>query len=312
MHIAVFQDALHEHRFAQGNAQAPALAHRVAGNPLVGAQILPLRADEPPAAVGQAPGADKAGVVPVRDKADLHAVRRVGAGQAALPGHLPDIVLFKFAQRQHQPFQDILLQPVEHIALVPGLGFRTVDAVQPVLVLYHPGVMPGGDQVDAQPVGLLGQQPELQRRVAPDAGVRGLAPAVAFAERAYHQPVKLLLRVDHVQGHPQLARGLLGGLHRALVGGGEADHRRLHRKPLLLQDLHADAAVHPAAQGNQNAVLLFKGGKSRLRHRSYPLRRRGSPRSACPRWAPGLPPGGGSNRSERPSRPVQPARCSAP
>ena len=134
-----------------------------------------------------------------------------------------------------------------------------MDAGYPVAVHLHPGVVPGGDVLDAQPVGRGQQGGELDRRVAADAGVGGAAGAVVGAEGGHHLLLEQLLRVQHDALNVHLLGGFLGGFHRAVVGRGEADDRPRHRKALLLQDADGDAGIHAPAHPHQDLVLLLVG-----------------------------------------------------
>ena len=60
----------------------------------------------------------------------------------------------------------------------------------------------------------------------------------------------------------QRVGGLPGGGHSAFVRGGEADHRALHGKALLLQNAHRYAGIDAAAQPDKDLILFFKGVKA--------------------------------------------------
>ena len=91
-----------EHPPARGEAEAAALAERVAVYPAVLA--------DHPAVIYERPGAGRAasalypgGEVPVRHEAELHAVALFGAGQAEGGGERAHLALFIAAERQHEP-----------------------------------------------------------------------------------------------------------------------------------------------------------------------------------------------------------------
>ena len=228
---------------------------------LVGAQVLAIRRDEAAGLVREATASDEGGVVTVRNEADLHAVRAVGAGQAQVPGNLADVLLLELTQRQAQPGQNILPQAVEHVALVPGHAGGLGNVILPGGGLLHPGVMAGGDEGDAQFIGTGGQQLELHGGVAQHAGVGGASGAVGLAEGLYHLALELLARLNDLQRNAQRGGRLAGLLNCFIMGRGEADHRAGHREALLPQNVHAHRGIHTAGYAHQHLVLLFVGGK---------------------------------------------------
>jgi len=126
------------------------------------------------------------------------------------------------------------------------------DAVGPGL---HLGKVPGGDVLDAQPVGSGQQGREAQ-----------VAGQCFFGQ--------LACQLRSVQGNALDAEGLgrvLCGLH-GVVGVGQADHCARHGKALLLQDADGGPAASAAAQAHQDLILFFVGvepaaGQKRIAHR---------------------------------------------
>ena len=183
----------------------------------VGAKVL-TPGSQKTARLGRIPTlADEPGIVPVGNKADFHGVRRVGAGKFDVPGNLPHILLLKLSQRQYQPGQNVLGQTVQHIGLVPCGAFRCAQAVETVRALFHPGIVPGGQERTAQLVRFPGQQPELDQGIADNAGVGGASVTVALAERHHNLPLKILLRVNDVQRNAQCFGCGLRLFHCAIV-----------------------------------------------------------------------------------------------
>ena len=234
------------------------------------AEILAIRPDEPALLGGQAPGTDEPGIIPVRDKADLHGIRRIRAGQADIPRDFPHIVLLKLSQRQHQTAQNVLRQTVQHVGLIPCGALRHAQAAKAVLAQLYTGIVAAGNVRAAQLVRFFRQQAEFHAGIAQNAGV-GRAPfAVAVTEGSDHLLFKQFRGVNDMQFNAQRIGSLPGGLHCGVMGRGKADDRPLHRKALLLQNAHGHAGIHAAAHAHQNLVLRFKGVKTHSVHHVPP------------------------------------------
>ena len=232
------------------------------------AEIFALGADEMPGFRCESPLTDIGGIISVRDKADLHRVRRIGTGKVQLTGHGTDVIFLEFSQGKDQLAENILRQTVKHIALVAGGAFGHGDPADAVVVNLHTGIMAGGYPGTAQLVGLFRQQTELDKGIACDAGIGGLPGAIAFTERLDHKPLKGVLCIDDVQWNAEGIGGFPGGRNGALVRRRKTDDGALYGKSLILQNADSDAGIHAAAHAHQNGLLLFKGVETF--HRSPP------------------------------------------
>ena len=155
---------------------------------------------------------DHGGIVPVRHEADVLTVRLGGVYKALRLCQLPHLLLPQPTQRKQGVGQLLLGHGVEHVALILACVQPLFQQIAPVL-LFDPGVMPGGDILAAQNPGPLHQLFKFHISVAVDAGIGGDAGPVAFNKFVHHLFGKGILEVEHIVGHPQPVGHAPGVLH---------------------------------------------------------------------------------------------------
>ena len=111
------------------------------------------------------------GIVTIRDKADLLAVRLVVTGKPGLFGNPADLILRQPGKREMEPSQLFLGQAAEHIGLIPRLIFSRRQQ-HPVPISAKTGIVTGRNHRKTVSVRRCHQSFELDQRIADDAGVR--------------------------------------------------------------------------------------------------------------------------------------------
>ena len=223
--VALCRQGADVQRLPGADAQPPPLAHGVADDALVPAQHGAAAVDEI-AGRGGEPGVplDHGGIVPVRHEADVLTVRLGGVYKALRLCQLPHLLLPQPTQRKQGVGQLLLGHGVEHVALILACVQPLFQQIAPVL-LFDPGVMPGGDILAAQNPGPLHQLFKFHISVAVDAGIGGDAGPVAFNKFVHHLFGKGILKVEHIVGHPQPVGHAPGVLH-ILQGAAAAPCRQ--------------------------------------------------------------------------------------
>ena len=216
-----------------------ALPHRVAVDAPVPAEHPPVQHEVSRRRQLRAPG-EPAGVVLVRDEADLHAVGLVCDGQAEVLRHRAHLRFLKAAEGQDEARDLRAREAAEHIALVVG-GHALVK--RPVL---RAGVVPGRDRLRSQSVGEGEQVSELHRGIAQHAGVRRLAPEIGRRKGAADRLLQLPLHVPH--GQRDAEAGRRAERVGALLLPGVVEIQPLHLVPLPLQEARAYGGVHAAGK----------------------------------------------------------------
>ena len=190
-------------------------------------------------------------------------------------GDAAHLGLGQFAERKRRLRELALRKPVEEVALVLLLVGRAGDG-EPAAGLDDPRVVSGGEAVerDAGFAHQPRQQPELERGVAEDAGIRGFAAQRGLAEHPHDDAFVFARAVDHLVADAERTGEFLGAgdvlrlagpearvALAAAVGAapelhGDADHL----VPLLLQDERGDARVDAAGKPDRDLhrVLLSK------------------------------------------------------
>ena len=150
------------------------------------------------------------GIIPVRHKADILAVRLPGIGQSFRFRFFPDGRLLQTSQREQDMGQLCLRQGVQHIALVllpvispqqqPASGF---------FIKFYISVVACGNVVAAQLSRFREQLPQLHILVAVHTGI-GRPPAFILRnEMVYDKLTEVRTEIKHVMGKPHLFRNLL-------------------------------------------------------------------------------------------------------
>ena len=121
------------------------------------------------------------------------------------------------------------------------------------------------------------QQPELERGVAEDAGIRGFAAQRGLAEHPHDRALVLARAVDHLVADAERVREFLGAgdvlrfagpearvaLAAAVGAAPELHGDTDHLVPLLLQDERGDARVDAFARIEQVVAAVFPRGDVR-------------------------------------------------
>ena len=167
------------------------------------AEHAPVRADKIAGGKGplQAP-LDKGGIVTVRDKADVLAVRPVCVEKAVAAGELAGLLFGHLPQGEERMGELFLRQGVEHIALVLRKvpGFLQNPAVP---VPADAGIVPRRNGIAAEKPGPLVQAVKLQPAVAFDAGVRRLPFRITAYKRLDHVFFKGIRKVEDIIRHAE-------------------------------------------------------------------------------------------------------------
>ena len=241
-----------------GGAQAPALAdghqlHRVhPAPPAPGGVHHPARPQRYPVPQeGPAPGSGG-------DEAHVLAVGLGRGHQPPGPGLGSDLVLGGLPHRQQQAGQHRRAEHVQHVGLVLG-PVGPPGQPRPLEGGHHPGVVAGGDLIEAQGVGPAQEPVELHVPVALDAGVGGPARGVVGHVRVHHVALEVVAEVEHMVldaepvGHPP---GVVHVGHRAAAGvAGAAPqlHGHPHHLAAGVEEAgHSHRRVDPAGHGHQN------------------------------------------------------------
>ena len=208
---------------------------------------------------------NESGIVPVRHKADVLAVRLVRIEKAVFLGDLTHPVLGKFAHRELGVRQLFLGQIVQYIALI-------LAAVQPLFqqiapgsfVVCHPGIVSGDNGVHLH---FLHPEIELfkfQIAVAVDAGVGRPAVFIGVDKPVHDLFFEVCRKVENIVGHMQTIRHAPCVLHIVQGAAGlfpldpclfvlEQFHGRTDAFiAFLLHQKRRNGTVYAAAHGNQS------------------------------------------------------------
>src|SRR5581483_2378482 len=142
---------------------------------------------------------DDVGVVPLRNEADVLAVRLVGHRQRKPPGQHPHLRLAIAAERKAEPGELLARGGEQEVALV-ALGVAGAIELGPRRPLAQGDVVPGGERIGLELARRLEQLVELDLLVADHAWDRGLAGHVALGERLHDGRSEALLVVEHIVG----------------------------------------------------------------------------------------------------------------
>ena len=220
-----------------------------------------------------------AGIVVVGNEADLHRFRLVRRGETQPARVAARLRLREHADRREHSRHHLAVDSPQEVALV----LVPVPApVEGAVAGYR--VVPGGDVVAVQRVGMGQQVAELGERVAANAGDRGPAAAVLAHEILDDVQVEPVLEIEHVMRDTQRVGDVARVIDRVERAAGTVGHRVAvaeqlhggadHLVALLDQTGGGHRAVHAARHGHQHA--LSHGRASR--RASVPWRpRRASP-----------------------------------
>ena len=128
----------------------------------------------------------------------------------------------------------------------------------------HPGVVAGGEAADAPLLRSPAQhRPKLHLPVATGAGQGGDAIAIALHQHLHNLLLKVLAKIHHMVGHPQLiAEG--GGIHQPFGATGPLAAHQPEGEPLHLpagihQQGGGERAIDAAGEPDRNPVLARPG-----------------------------------------------------
>ena len=190
-----------------------------------------------------------------------------------------------------------LVEHVDHVALVLGGIGAAVERVTPVGGAPDVGVMPGGDGIESEQVGALGEAGELHRAIALDARVRCDAACVRVDVRCDDVLVEVVAEVEDEMVDAELlsdAAGVVDVGHRTAPGVA-VTAPELHRHPdhvvagLLEQerrDRRVDATAHGAHDLHRRSRSTAATSTSRARSMSasvvvWPSVSRSEPRAVA-------------------------------
>src|SRR6266545_1974330 len=187
-------DAEHVAGGRRGDAEAAALPHGEPVGALVAAERPPGGVDHRARLAAEA-ALQPAGGVAVGDEADVVGLRLGRGAQPEPGGGRAHLRLGHLADGQLEVGQLLRAEHVEHVGLVLGGVHRSVEPA-----VDHPGVVAGGERVEAERA-RPGEQPDdLDALVAAGAGVGGAAAGVLGGEVVDHRLLELLHEVPHVEG----------------------------------------------------------------------------------------------------------------
>jgi len=210
------------------------------------------------------PRGEVTGGVAVRNEADVVAVRLPGDQQTAGGCLGTHIGLHHVVQGEDAPTQLGLLQHPQHVGLILGTIGRAVQ-VDVVAVPDEPGVMPGGEGLEAQGQPAFEDRGELDLFVAAQARIGGAAGRVLGQEVADDVVGEPFGEVPHVErdaqqvGGPPRVVGVLQGTaasRTAAVGRRLSRQRQVHPHhvmPGVDQTRGRHRGVHSAGHGHQYA-----------------------------------------------------------
>ena len=248
------------------NAESAALAERVVDDPLVAPQDIALCVHKIAGrALNAAVALDEAGIVAVRNKADILAVVLLGIVKAALRSDLSGLGLVLVAERKLHVGQLLLGQNIEHITLILGRVKRLQKEVAaPLRIIFCPCVVSGRQYVAAKFLHLGEEVLKLEAAVALDAWIGRAAVQVLIDKRFDDFLRKQVLIVDDMVRDADLL-GNAAGVLRVLEGAAGVQKIltynvifiQTHRAAYAFvaarrHDLSRHAAVDAAAHCNQS------------------------------------------------------------
>ena len=205
---------------------------------------------------------DEGGVVSVRDKADVLAVRLPGIEKALAAGNLPGLRFAESPQGEAGVGQLVLGQHIEYVTLVLA-GVQGLFQQIPAVFLLNAGIVAGGDGIAAHEGRPVIETPEFQIAVAVNTGIGRPALLIGIGKSVHYLAAELIREVEHIVRHIQLAGHAAGILHivqrAAGAAAGEADvlvavegHGGAGAVPALpLHEVSGDAGINAAAHCNQ-------------------------------------------------------------
>ena len=150
--------------------------------------------------------ADKGAIIAVGDEADVLAVPFIGVDKPAAQGDAPDLLLGESPQREHNVGELLLGEGGENIALVLLRMKRLFEQIPAGGgVIFHPGIVAGGDGFTSQFPGLVQQSAELDGPVADHAGVWGEAGLIGGYEGVYHPGAEAGRQIQNAVGKTQMS-----------------------------------------------------------------------------------------------------------
>ena len=185
-------------------AQSLALADRIVDDACMLAQHMALPVHEW-AGLRLLAGAqlNDAGIVAVRYEADILTVALSGVYKAMLLGNLTRLGLVQRAEREAQMRQLVLIQEIQHIALVLAVVHGLFQEPAAVFLL-DAGIVPRGDGITAKQLRALDELGEFHVAVAVDAGVRCRAALIGIHKAVHHLLAEAVREIEHIERHTEL------------------------------------------------------------------------------------------------------------
>ena len=184
---------------APADAEAAALADRVALEPAVPAELNAVLGLDRTGAAGQPP-ADELAEGPLADEADAGRVTLVGDRESALARDRANLGLAKPADREFAVRELPRIQRVQEVALV----LPAVHAPQQAATRADAGVMAGRESLRPEPPCVLEADAELYLAIAEHVGVGGPAGFQLREEMREHSLAIIRLEARLVQGDAEL------------------------------------------------------------------------------------------------------------
>ena len=144
-----------------------------------------------------------AGIVAVRHEADILTVALSGVYKAMLLGNLTRLGLVQRAEREAQMRQLVLIQEIQHIALVLAVVHGLFQEPAAVLLL-DAGIVPCGDGITAEQLRALDEFGEFHVAVAVDAGVRCRTALIGIHKAVHHLLAEAVREIEHIKRHTEL------------------------------------------------------------------------------------------------------------
>ena len=149
---------------------------------------------------------NEGGIISVGDKADILTIMLVGIDQAVGLGQLANLGFLKTTQREKRMSQLLLGQHVEKIALILAAIQAALEQVPASgCVLFHPGIVAGGQVICSQDPDPVQQRTEFDGLVADRAGIGSTAILIFFNKITNDCAPKHLGNIKYVKGSAKTA-----------------------------------------------------------------------------------------------------------
>ena len=206
---------------------------------------------------------DKGSIVTVRHKADILTILLMRHGELHLIRNGAGFGFGKRAEGEFTAGKCGLRERIQHIGLILGGIGSAAQQHTPRGRGLDPGIMPGRQPFKAIGGGKIQQGAEFDHLVAVYARIGGLARLIGRDEIVHHRAAKDIAKLGDIVGDPQqTAYGGSplyippGGCLAAYVSGGQLHGNTCCMVVFLRCQVSGNGAVHTAAHGNENTVLI--------------------------------------------------------